>query len=60
VRYGFNEAAETVKKDTLDLVKIYGFWEYYHPNRAEAETDREGCGGPNFSWPAAMILDFLT
>jgi Trehalase len=58
-RYGFVEAAETVKNDTLDLIKIYGFWEYYHPNRAEALTDRQGCGGINFSWPAAMVLEWL-
>lgn len=58
-RYGFNEAAETVKNDTLDLIKIYGFWEYYHPHRAEAQTNRQGCGGPNFSWPAAMVLEWL-
>ena len=58
-RYGFSETAEIVKKDSLDLVLKHGLWEYFEPNRAKAAQLADGCGAPNFSWTAALVLDFL-
>jgi glycogen debranching enzyme len=52
-RYGYAELAEEVRRDSLALVSHHGFWEYYDPR------DGSGCGSPDFSWPAALTLDFL-
>jgi neutral trehalase len=59
LRYGFEDAAQIVRQDTLDLVKKYGLWEYFNPARSAMETETAGYGAPNFSWTAALILDFL-
>jgi hypothetical protein len=59
LRYGFSETAQSVKKDTLELVLNHGLWEYFEPNRARAALISEGYGAPNFSWTAALILDLL-
>lgn len=58
-RYGFEEAAQWVKKDTLELVQKYGLWEYFDPNKSKSLTLTEGYGAPQFSWTAALILDLL-
>lgn len=58
-RYGFLDAAQIVKKDTLDLVMHYGLWEYFNPSRAQTKTETDGYGAPRFSWTAALVLDFL-
>ena len=59
MRYQFSATAETVRKDTIELVMRYGLWEYFDPNREKATEDITGYGAPDFSWTAALILDFL-
>lgn len=59
-RYGYGDTAALVKNDILELVKNHGLWEYFEPNRAKAAQTTDGYGAPNFSWTAALILDFLT
>jgi hypothetical protein len=50
-RYGYDDLAETIRQDTLDLMEISGFREYYDPR------DGSGCGSTDFSWSAALALE---
>ncbi len=52
-RYGFDDLAEALRHDSLDLIARSGFWEYYDPH------DGSGCGSPQFSWSAALAVEFL-
>lgn len=52
-RYGFDELAEALRRDSLELVQRSGFCEYYDPR------DGAGCGSTAFSWSAALTLEFL-
>jgi glycogen debranching enzyme len=52
-RYGFNEHADLLRELSLDLVAKEGFSEYFNPVTGEAE------GADNFSWTAALAIDFL-
>jgi hypothetical protein len=52
-RYGYQKEALHLKKQTLDLVKKSGFYEYFNPK------DGSPAGAPNFSWTAALIIDLL-
>ncbi len=52
-RYGFDDLAQTIRRDSLELMKRSGFWEYYDPR------DGSGCGSPQFSWSAALAIEFL-
>lgn len=58
-RYGFHGTANRVKYDFLDLVNKLGFHEYYDPRRAVADQQTHGYGGADFSWTAAVVLDFI-
>jgi hypothetical protein len=59
-KYGFHEEAQTIKEDTLFLIKKYGFYEYFEPSKAENKLLEKGYGGANFSWSAALTIDLLT
>lgn len=50
--YGLAEEAEQLRQDSAELVRRNGFWEYFDPR------DGSGCGGPDFSWTAAMWLSW--
>ena len=50
-RYGYDDLAESIRKDTLALIKGSGFREYYDPR------DGSGCGSTDFSWSAALALE---
>jgi hypothetical protein len=50
-RYGYSDLAETIRQDTLDLMALSGFREYYDPR------DGSGCGSTDFSWSAALALE---
>ena len=50
---GKHDMASTIRKDSLDLIEKSGFAEYYDPLSGTA------CGGNQFSWTAAMVLEFL-
>lgn len=52
-RYGYDQEAEALKEKTLELVAKNGFAEYFSP------LDGSAAGAPNFSWTAALTLDFL-
>ncbi len=52
-QYGYHEFAEEILRDSLKLIMRAGFWEYYDPR------DGSGCGSPNFSWTAALAIDWL-
>jgi hypothetical protein len=52
-RYGFNEHADLLRELSLELVAKEGFSEYFNPQTGEAE------GAANFSWTAALAIDFL-
>lgn len=55
-RYGFLKMATQVKNDSIDLIQNNGFYEYFDPRKSESNA---ACGGKNFSWSAALLLDFL-
>jgi hypothetical protein len=50
-RYGFTEKAESVRYHIIDLVRRWGFHEYFDPYKGT------GYGTDNFSWTAALFID---
>ncbi|MEM6760460.1 MAG: trehalase family glycosidase [Pseudomonadota bacterium] len=52
-RAGFDRDAEHIRDDCLRLIRASGFAEYYDPITAEP------CGGDQFTWTAAMVLEIL-
>lgn len=52
-RYGFTEEAAAIKASSLQLVEKSGFYEYFSP------LDGSPAGAKNFSWTAALTIDFL-
>ncbi len=58
-RYGSNEIAKRVKQDSIELIKREGFCEYFDPRKDLCESEKIGYGGNNFSWTAALFIDFI-
>lgn len=52
-RYNFHEEADLIIAKSLELVKHSGFYEYFSPETGEP------AGAQNFSWTAAVVIDFL-
>jgi hypothetical protein len=52
-RYGFNDHAEALRENTLDMIEKSGCYEYFDPLTGEA------AGAANFSWTAALAIDML-
>jgi len=50
-RYGYDDLAEIIRQDTLNLIQASGFREYYDAR------DGSGCGSGGFSWSAALTLE---
>ncbi|MFQ5815068.1 MAG: hypothetical protein ACE5G7_01055, partial [Candidatus Hydrothermarchaeaceae archaeon] len=50
-RYGFGDKAESVRGDIIELVRRFGFYEYFDPIKGM------GYGSKDFSWTAALFLD---
>lgn len=50
-RYGQDGLADTIRQDTLGLMEMSGFREYYDVR------DGSGCGSSDFSWSAALYLE---
>ena len=50
-RYGFEDLADTIRRDSLGLMESSGFREYYDPR------DGSGCGSDDFSWSAALTFE---
>jgi glycogen debranching enzyme len=53
-RYGFDDKADKIIASSLEMVKKSGFSEYFSP------LNGSPAGAENFSWSAAVILDFLS
>ena len=58
-RYGSNEIAKRIKKDSIELIRREGFCEYFDPRKDISESEKIGYGGNNFSWTAALFIDFI-
>lgn len=53
-RYGYKDEAKHIREQSVAMVTKSGFYEYFSPfDAAPAGTD-------NFSWTAALIIDFLS
>lgn len=52
-RYGFTKEAEHIRKQSIELVKEHGAYEYFSP------LDGQSAGAHPFSWTAALTIDFL-
>lgn len=59
-KYGYHNLAETVKSDSLYLVKKLGFYEYFESQKSRVPNISKGYGGANFSWTASTIISFLS
>ena len=53
LNYGFESEAAQLKDDSLALMSKSGFREYYDPR------DGTGCGSEDFSWSAALAIDWI-
>lgn len=59
-RYGFDEMAERLKNETIELIDKEGFKEYFDPRKETYKNQGHGgYGGNDFSWSAALIIDLL-
>jgi hypothetical protein len=56
--FAYDELAETVRQDFLELVSRFGFFEYFEAQKSLKETSR-GYGGGNFSWTASSVIDLI-
>ncbi len=57
--YDFLDIATRVKNDSIALIERDGFFEYFDCRKDNGELERTGYGGDNFSWSAALLIDFL-
>lgn len=57
--YGYDELANKIKSDSLELISKAGFYEYFNPNKEVYEFENGGYGGSDFSWTAALYLDLI-
>lgn len=58
-RYGRADLAERIKADTLQLLETVGMFEYFDARPPGEGGARHGLGSDNFSWSAALALDWL-
>ena len=58
-RYGFDDTANIVKSDLIELVSKLGYYEYFESKKSLAAQLTSGYGGGDFSWTAACTLDLL-
>ena len=58
-KYGFDETANIVKSDLIELVSNLGYYEYFESQKSLAAQLTSGYGGGDFSWTAACTLDLL-
>ncbi|MEO1249209.1 MAG: trehalase family glycosidase [Pseudomonadota bacterium] len=52
-RAGQKDVADRIRTDSVRLIRQSGFAEYYDPHTAEP------CGGTQFTWTAAMVIETL-
>ena len=53
LRDGHKDTAGRIIEDSMKLIHIGGFAEYFDPMNGDP------CGGPHFTWTAAMVIEFL-
>jgi len=58
-QYGFDDIAERVKQDTIEILDKNGFYEYFDSRKDMHKDGKAGYGGNNFSWSAALLIDLL-
>jgi len=58
-RHGHAALADRVRADALELVRRFGFWEYYDPWKELSAGEAGGYGADRFSWTAALTLEWL-
>ena len=51
--YGYDAYADWIRRSMLELPARFGFYEYYDPDEGG------GHGSKDFSWTAALVLDFI-
>lgn len=56
-KHGFDDMAERVKEDSVELIEKFGFFEYFDCRKNNPDSENSGYGGDNFSWSAALFLD---
>jgi len=60
LRYGHEALAERLRIESLELIRKFGFWEYYNPWKNLPDGQQQGgYGSDNFSWTAALMLDWM-
>ena len=59
-RYNYNEIASRVLNDSITLIEKEGFYEYFDPRKKNDVSASKGYGGNNFSWSAALLIDFMS
>lgn len=57
--YGFNETADLVKSDIVELVSKLGQYEYFEAQKNLVSKMTKGYGGNNFSWTASCVIDLI-
>ena len=57
--YGFENTAQIVKSDLIELATKLGYYEYYESQKSLVENLSVGYGGSDFSWTAACTLDLI-
>lgn len=57
--YGYQEIANRVKNDSIEIIDKVGFYEYFNPIKSVYLEEDKGYGGANFSWSAALFLDLI-
>ncbi|MCV6629870.1 MAG: trehalase family glycosidase [Flavobacteriaceae bacterium] len=58
-QYGFDQIAERLRQDTIELIRKNGFYEYFDSRKTAHQQGNAGYGGNHFSWSAALLLDLL-
>ena len=58
--YGYNDIAERIKKDTIEIIEKNGFYEYFDSRKEIHEKGKAGYGGNDFSWSAALLIDLIS
>ncbi len=59
-RYGFEDMALRIRNESIELVANHGFYEYFDCRKDLPEKGGMAYGGNNFSWTAALLIDFLS
>lgn len=59
LNYDHEELAARIKQDSITLLEKNGFFEYFDCRIDNPDGKKSGYGGDNFSWSAALLIDFL-